>query len=335
MSSPHTPSPDLFFDTAFAPQRNAALKTAIDLEVFTAIDDGAAKVSEIAARCGASERGIRILCDTLTTMGFLTKTAGRYGLTEDSTTFLSKRSAAYLGGTLEFLHMPELAQGFENLTETVRRGTIEASKDLIAPENPIWVRFARAMVPMMMPAVQAIPDILGTAANGPIRILDIAAGHGMFGIALAQRNPAAEVVAVDWPQVLSVATENAAAMGVAGRYRTLAGDAFTVDYASGFDVALLTNFLHHYDPTACVGLLRKVAAALKPGGRVVLLEFVPNEDRVTPTMAARFSLTMLAETAGGDAYTFRELRGMLAEAGFSDASAHPVPGPETVVVATK
>jgi cyclopropane fatty-acyl-phospholipid synthase-like methyltransferase len=169
-----------------------------------------------------------------------------------------------------------------------------------------------------------------------MKVLDVAAGHGMFGIVLAHRNPGVEVVAVDWPGVLAVASENAARMGVADRHRTQPGDAFTVDYGTGYDLVLLTNFLHHFDVPTNTTLLRKAADALKPGGRAVILEFVPNEDRVTPPMAAGFSLTMLAGTPAGDTYTLAQLRQMAADAGFGGSvSAHPLPMPETVVVATK
>jgi len=327
------PSPDLYFDTIFAFQRSAALKSAIDLEVFTAIGDGARTVKEIAKACRVPERGIRILCDYLTTIGFVTKSGDAYELTTDSAVFLTKRSPAYLGGTSAFLGSPDVAGYLERLTQTIRSGTVEES--LVAGDNPAWVQFARAMLPMMMPSAQAIADILDTASAGPMRVLDLAAGHGIFGIVLAQRNPNAEIVAVDWGPVLEVATENAKAMGVGARHRALAGDAFKVDYGSGFDVALVTNFLHHFDWQTNVAFLKKVAGALKSGGRVVVLEFVPNEDRVTPPMAARFSLMMLAGTASGDAYTFRELRGMLTEAGLKDVTAHPLQGPQTVLIATK
>ena len=113
-------------------------------------------------------------------------------------------------------------------------------------------------------------------------MLDIAAGHGIFGIVIAQRNPQAEIVAVDWAGVLSVATENAAKMGVAARHKALPGDAFSADLGTGYDVALMTNFLHHFDAATCTTLLKKVAASLKPGGRIAVLEFVPNDDRVSP-----------------------------------------------------
>jgi len=187
---------------------------------------------------------------------------------------------------------------------------------------------------MMIPAARAIADLVG-AGSGALKVLDIAAGHGLFGITIAQRNPLAQIVAVDWPAVLAVASEHAHAVQVQDRYRTLPGDAFKVDFPEGFDVALVTNFLHHFDPPTCVMFLRKVHAALAPGGRVVVLEFVPNPDRVSPPVPARFSLAMLAGTPSGDAYTFTELQQQLEEAGFRDVSAHALPTPETVLLARK
>jgi 2-polyprenyl-3-methyl-5-hydroxy-6-metoxy-1,4-benzoquinol methylase len=165
------------------------------------------------------------------------------------------------------------------------------------------------------------------------RVLDIAAGHGLFGIAVAERDPEAEVVAVDWPRVLAVASEHAASRGVAARHRTIAGDAFTTEWGGGYDLALVTNFLHHFDVPTCTSFLRKVHASLVAGGRVAVLEFVPDENRLGPPFAAGFALTMLAETAAGDAYTFAELRAMLEDAGFSDVVRHDLQGPQTLVVA--
>ncbi len=322
--TPHL-TPDLFLETASAYQRTAALGAAVDLDLFTAIDAGASTVAEIAARCAASERGIRMLCDYLTVLGFLAKEDGAYRLTRDTAAFLSKQSPTYMGGVLEFLHAPNLRGNFTHLTDTVRRGTVTPDANTVADDNPIWQRFARGMMPMMAPAAQAIAGLLGST-DAPMRVLDIAAGHGLFGIVVAQRNPAAEVVAVDWPGVLAVASANAARMGVGARHRTLAGSAFTVDWGTGFDVALVTNFLHHFDPATGTTLLRKVAGSLAPGGRVVVLEFVPNDDRVTPPPAAAFAINMLAGTPAGDAYTFGELRDMLAAAGFHSILAPPAPG---------
>jgi hypothetical protein len=113
----------------------------------------------------------------------------------------------------------------------------------------------------------------------------------------------------------------------------LPGSAFEVDFGGPYDAVLLTNFLHHFDQPACVGLLRKVHGALRPGGRAATLEFVPNEDRVSPPMPAAFSMTMLTSTAAGDAYTLSELTAMYHQAGFAGVVAHPIPmSPHTVVM---
>lgn len=329
------PSADIVFDTLFGYQRSAALKSAIELDVFTAIDEGDHTAAAVAKRSGASERGVRILCDYLTVVGLLKKADGAYQLTPESATFLSKRSPAYLGTTAKFLLLPEVKANFDCLTETVRRGGVSATGNTVADENPIWVEFARAMAPMMMPAAHAIADLVAASSTGAVRVLDIAAGHGMFGITLAQRNPRAEIVAVDWAPVLAVAQENARHNGVQDRYRTLPGDAFKVDFGVGYDVALVTNFLHHFDQTTCTKFLQKINHALKPGGHVVVLEFVPNPDRVSPPIPAGFSLTMLAGTPKGDAYTFAELHQQLEGAGFSSVSAHQLPTPQTILVAQK
>jgi 2-polyprenyl-3-methyl-5-hydroxy-6-metoxy-1,4-benzoquinol methylase len=333
MSTAAQPAPDQIFDSLFAYQQTAALKAAIDLDLFTSIDEGASTSADLAARVGASPRGVRILCDYLTTLGFLTKSSDSYALAPHATMFLSRRSPAYLGTTAQFLTLPDLKQNFDDLTETVRRGGVRPAGNTVAHENPIWVEFARAMAPMAMPAAQAIAAIVDIAKAGSVRVLDIAAGHGMYGITLAQHNPAVRVTAVDWAPVLSVALENAQKAGVADRFEQRTGDAFSVDFGSGYDLALITNFLHHFDTAQNTEFLRKVAASLTPSGRVAIVEFVPNPDRVTPPMAARFSLTMLAGTPSGDAYTFDELRGMLDSAGFRDITAHKLPTPQTVLVA--
>lgn len=331
------PSPELFFQTVNAYQRPAAIKAAVELDLFTALGEGQKTAQELAAGCDAAERGVRILCDYLVIMGFLTKAEGRYGLTEDSAVFLNRRSPAYMGGTLEFLLSPMLLSGFEDLTAAVRQGgTVIAEGGTVAPENPVWVKFARAMAPMMAMPAQLMAKFVNPDDAGKLKILDIAAGHGLFGIAFAQNNPHAEIVALDWPNVLQVAQENAQSAGVGDRYSTLEGSAFDVDYGSGYDLVLLTNFLHHFDHATCESLLRKVHAALAEGGRAVTLEFVPNEDRISPPVPAAFSMMMLGSTPSGDAYTFPELEQMFRNAGFSKSELHPLPAtPEHLVISQK
>jgi ubiquinone/menaquinone biosynthesis C-methylase UbiE len=212
------------------------------------------------------------------------------------------------------------------MTEAVRKGgTAIDNEGTVKPDNPIWVKFARAMAPMMMMPSQLIPKLVDPNPDRKLKILDIAAGHGLFGIGFAQNNPQAEIHAVDWKAVLEVAKENAQKAGVADRYHTIEGSAFEVEYGSGYDLVLITNFLHHFDPPTNETLLRKIHAALADGGRAVTLEFVPNDDRVTPPESAGFSIVMLAGTPNGDAYTFAELEKMFANAGFSRSTIHPLP----------
>lgn len=332
----NVPSPELFFQTINAYQQTAALTAAIELDLFTALADGPATAATVARRSNASARGTRILLDYLTILGFLTKAGDTYQLTSDSALFLNRRSPAYMGGTVEFLATPELVRNFDRLAATVKRGTIDPSQNTVAPDNPIWVQFARAMVPLVAPAAQGMADVLNVAAATELKVLDIAAGHGIFGVTVASKNPRAEIHAVDWPAVLQVARENARQAGVDERFRAIPGSAFDVNYGTGYHLALVTNFLHHFDAAANVALLRKINAALNPGGRVAVLEFVPNDDRVSPPIPAAFSLVMLGGTPAGDAYTFRELRGMLEEAGFRDVAQAPLPpSPQTLVIGTK
>ena len=331
------PTPALFFETVNAYQRTASLKAAIELDMFTAIGEGKHAAGELADRCRTSERGMRILCDYLVIVGFLTKTGSRYELTPDTATFLDRNSPAFLGGAIEFMLAPLLTDSFRDVAAVVRRGgTLQPEDGLMAPESPEWVKFARAMAPMMALPAELIAGLVDAKSGAKWKVLDIAAGHGLFGVAIGKRNPNAEIVALDWPNVLQVAGENAQAAGISDRYRKISGSAFDADYGSGYHIVLLTNFLHHFDVPTCEGLLRKVHSALGPGGRAVTLEFIPNEDRVSPPLVAAFSMMMLGGTAGGDAYTFSELDRMFLNAGFSSNELHSIePSLQQVIVSAR
>lgn len=331
------PSPALIFDTINAYQRTAAIKGAIELDVFSQIATGHTTAASLAQACQATERGIRILCDYLVIIGFLNKSNDTYALTPDSALFLDSRSPAYMGHAVDFMLSPLLNDAFKDLAAVVRKGgTTLPGQGSITPDNPVWVEFARAMAALMAMPAQLIAQQIGVASDRPIKVLDIAAGHGLFGIALAQHHPNVEVTALDWPAVLAVAEENAEKFGVAARHHLLPGSAFDVDYGSGYDLILLTNFLHHFDPPTNETLLRKVHAALSADGRAVTVEFVPNADRVSPPQAASFSMTMLGTTPSGDAYTFAELERMFGNAGFARSEMFPLSGmPEQVIISYK
>ena len=233
-----------------------------------------------------------------------------------------------------FLSNPAVLEPYQRLAEVVRTGrTVLPGDGTVEPENPVWVQFAETMGPMMGPMAGPLGAVVLEGSTAPMHVLDIAAGHGLFGIEIAKQNPQARVTGLDWAPVLRVALENARKAGVHERYNMLPGSAFEVNYGGPYDAVLLTNFLHHFDKPTNVGLLKKVRSALKPGGRAATLEFVPNEDRVSPPMPAAFSMTMLTTTAAGDAYTLSELTAMYNDAGFSGITAHPIPmSPHTVVM---
>jgi len=313
------PSPQLFFETINAFQRTAAIRAALELDVFTAIADGHNTSAALATHCHAAERGMRILCDNLTVIGFLVKRGSEYALTEDSNVYLNRHSPVCVAAAAEFWGSKMQRDTYEDLATTVRNGgvTVSALGNTEA-EHPVWVKYARGMAPVAALTAPSIAAMVGPAS----KVLDVAAGHGVFGIAVAEANPGAEIVAVDWEPVLQVSKENAAKAGVADRYRTIAGSAFEVELGDGYDLVLITNFLHHFDPATCEVFLRRVHRALKPGGRAATLEFVPNADRVSPPYDAGFSLVMLASTPGGDAYTFAEYSQMFSNAGFAKNEMH-------------
>ena len=339
MSDQSAPTPERILQMINAFQSSAALKGALDLSLFTALGGESKTAAALAQKVRASERGLRILCDFLVINGLLQKQNDEYRSAPDAALFLDESSPAYFGTVGNFMMGEGVLGNFSDIAGIVRKGgTLLDGQGTVEPDNPLWVDFARNMVPLITPSAEFIAELVtrDVDVNRPLRVLDVAAGHGVFGISIAQRHPRAEVVALDWSAVLDVATENAERAGVADCHTRLVGDAHEVDFGGEYDIVLLTNFLHHYDVATCTKLLRKVHGALKEGGRAVTLEFVPNEDRVSPVEQASFAMIMLATTTSGDAYTFKQLENMAADAGFATSELHRMEGPpQSVVVSTK
>ncbi|MGH9467013.1 MAG: class I SAM-dependent methyltransferase [Terriglobales bacterium] len=326
MPTESAPNPGLVLGMFTAFQQSAALLTAIRLDLFTAMADGATTAAELAQKTGAATRGVEILCDFLCVGGLLQKQGSRYALSPTADVFLNTHSSASLAPAAAWHERMAADYSVERLSEAVCRGG--ASPGFGSPET--WVCFARSMgVTALKPAAVmaetvAAPLLAGVAAP---RVLDIAGGHGFYGIAVARQCTKAEVTILDAAPVLDVARANAQQAGVAARYHTLAGNVLPggegeVALPTGIHLVLVTGFCHMFGPAMVESLFRKIRAALAQEGAVLVVEFLPNEDRVSPAIPAAFSLTMLAATAEGRAYTEGDFRSMFAAAGFSRLERH-------------
>ncbi len=325
-------NPTLIFETLNRYQHTMALKGAIELELFTVIAKGATTSSAIATCCGASERGVRILCDFLSVAGFLTKSDEHYKLSPDAAFFLDKQSPAYMGTIADFVANDCALKAFRDVAALVRKGGTLDGEGTMKPENDLWVDFARSMMPIANMSAHLMASIVSQTGR-KLKVLDIAAGHGLFGITVALRNPAATVFALDWGKVLDVAQENAVRAGVQDQFHLIAGSAFDVEFGDGYDLVLIPNFLHHFDRETNIRLLKKIRASMDPGGRVATLEFVPNEDRISPPVPASFAFMMLGRTERGDAYTFREFDRMFRAAGFGESTMQDLaPSPQRLLL---
>lgn len=301
--------------------RTAAIQAAIRLDLFTKVAEGATEVASLAAACASDPRGVRALCDFLAVDGHLERDGDGYRLTPSSAMFLDRRSPAYMGSVEQFLASPEnIAQALADPLAFMRKDALPPAGNTSA-DNPVWVTYARAMLPLSAPVAKLTAAELARMAPGATRILDVAAGSGIFGIAMLRTLPAARAVALDWAPVLEVARENATRRKVADRLEFLPGSAFATDFGKGFDIILMPNFIHHFDEPTNIALMQRARAALKPNGRLAIVEFVRPEDAVPSEPVATFALIMRATTPAGDAYSGAEIDEMARAAGFRRTSA--------------
>lgn len=322
-TNPVTPLP--FIDALLGYQRTAAIKAAIELGVFDAVGAHGADVEAICAKTKTSARGARILCDYLTVLGFLEKSGTIWRQTPITATFIDSRSPTSMASVVRFLAGPELLDMFlADPAAYIRRGGTDGPGHTV-PEDPIWVTFARSMTPFTIAAAKATASYVAGWSQAPRRVLDIAAGAGMFGICVAQAIPEARIVGLDWPDVIALAAENAQLLGVDTRYSAIAGDAFSTDWGTEYDLILLPNILHHFSHTTCVALLERVRAGLAPNGRALIVEFIPDEDRINPPVPASFAFIMVALTQHGDAFTASEYTSMAQDAGLRAGPPLPLP----------
>ena len=311
------------------------LEAALNHRVFDLLDGAPQTVDELAARSGASARGLTALLNALVGLEFLAKRGGRYALTPESAAFLVSTKPAYRGGMARHLSRQILPQWMQ-LTEVVRTGRPAVAGNQQEEGQKFFAEFVEGLFPLSYNAAQVLGTHLGIPkATSPISVLDIGAGSGVWGIALAHQSPQVTIRAVDWPAVLKVTQKLARQHGVADRLRTVAGDLLEADFGSGHRVATIGHILHSEGRDRSRRLLRKTFDALAPGGTVVISEFLPNEDRTGPPLPLIFAVNMLLHTEAGDTFTFAEIAGWLREAGFVNPRRLEAPAPSPLILATR
>ncbi len=314
MSTTAHPSPEKLMQYSFGFVATQAQQTALELELFTHVHQGAHDVGSLAAACGATERGVQMLVEALAAMELVTYEGGTIGLTPSSEMFLVKTSQAYMGALA--LQMENARWRWHKLTDIIRTGKCPDAGVVSDEDNgAFFIELVPSLFALNFPAAQFAAARLGKAE----RVLDIGAGSGVWGLAFLKAYPDCKLVEQDrQPVIDAVGKPYAERMGVADRVDYLPGSFRDVDFGQeAFDVAILGHILHGEGMAWSKKLLARLHAALKPGGSLLVCEFIPDEERNKNISALFFGLNMLANTEEGCVFTRSELEAMAREAGFT------------------
>jgi SAM-dependent methyltransferase len=331
VAAPVTPERIMQFAWGYVPP--LVLEAAIKHRVFDVLDAGPKTLAEVAKATKASERGLAAIMNALVGLEFLAKDSqGLYSLTPESSAFLVSTKPAFQGGLIR--HCSEhLIPKWLGLNEIVATGEPAAAVNDEKVGADFFQKFVVDIFPMSYPAAQALARHL--RLKPAARVLDLAAGSGVWGIALAQGSDGVRVTAVDWPEVIPVTRKTAAKFKLDGRFAFVEGDLLKADFGAGHDVATLGHILHSEGPERSRALLAKTFRALAPGGTIAIAEFLVNAERTGPVSGLFFAVNMLVNTASGGTYSFEEIAGWLKEAGFVQARTLEAPGPSPLILATK
>jgi 3-hydroxy-5-methyl-1-naphthoate 3-O-methyltransferase len=312
------------------------VNAAVEHGIFDNLDKGAKTAQELAGAAGVPLRGVRAIANALVGIDLLAKGAdGRYSLTPESAAFLVSRKPSFLGRLIWHTTVQILPR-WTRLAEAVEHGKPTGGVNHQEGGVEFFQQFVEDLFPLSYPAAQALAaELKVAAAAAPVSVLDLAAGSGVWSIALAQASPNVSVTAVDWPGVLEVTQRMTARFGVADRYTFVAEDLGLADFGHGHHVATLGHILHSEGEARSRELLKKTFAALAPGGTIAIQEFLVDEQRAKNVMGLLFAVNMLVATDDGDTFTFEEIAGWLRESGFVDVRQLDSPGPSPLILATK
>lgn len=331
MSASAAVTPERIMQFAWGYVPTFVLESAIHHKVFDVLDESPKTVEETAAATGASVRGLRTIMNVLVGLNFLAKVDGLYSTTPESSLFLVTTKPSFQGGILRHASS-QLVPKWLQLNEVVATGKPAIAVNEQGPGAEFFQQFVVDIFPMSYPGATVLAKHL---ALGEASVLDLAAGSGVWSIALAQSSPAVKVTVVDWEGVLPATEATVARFGLADRYSYVAGDLLEADFGLGHTVATLGHILHSEGEARSKELLKKTFAALAPGGTIAIGEFLVNADRTGPVGSLFFAANMLVNTDVGDTFSFEEISSWLTEAGFTDARLLEAPGPSPLVLATK
>src|SRR6059036_4357759 len=329
-------TPERLMELSFAYAPPLIISAAAGNKVFDALENGAKTAQEVANETGASPRALTILMNALVGLDLLKKDRrGRYSLTPESAAFLiSEKPGTHAGffGTVA----PQLISRWLRLPDIVREGRPAVAVNQETEGTEFFSQLVERIIPMSYPPAQKLGDHLKLVkTKDEIRVLDLAAGSGIWGIALAQKSPRVRVAAVDWAGMIPTTKRITQKFGVGDRFNYVEGDILEANFGAHYDIATPGHILHSEGEKRSHELVKKTFRALKSGGTIAIAEWLVNDDRTEPLPSLMFAVQMLVNTEKGDTFSFNEIKNWLEEAGFKKVRKLEAPGPSPLILGTK